>query len=129
MKKGFIYSFFVVLVLNSVILQAAPVWQSLGGQTVTRHNESDRITVRHQGQFSKLQLAVSGTGVSIDRMVVVYKNGQRNEIKLGNFIKRDSKSRIIDLPGKSRAISHVNFWYEAKGLGRKKAMITLFGRR
>ncbi len=128
MKKSILISFVVALIL-SFSVSAAPVWQSLGSQTVTRHAESDRISVRHKGQFSKIQLAVAGTGVNMKRMVVVYKNGQRHEVKLNSYLKRDSKTRVIDLPGKSRAISHVNFWYEAKGLGRKKAIITLFGRR
>lgn len=128
MKKSILISFVVALIL-SFSVSAAPVWQSIGSQTVTRHAESDRISVRNKGQFSKIQLAVAGTGVNMKRMVVVYKNGQRHEVKLNSYLKRDSKTRVIDLPGKSRAISDVNFWYEAKGIGRKKAIITLFGRR
>lgn len=117
---------FIALFTNTA---SASDWLSLGSKTVTKKADFDTVNVRQRGAFSKLQLAVKNNGIKVQRMVVHFKNGQRHEVKIHAFIARDSKSRLIDLPGKARAIEKITFWYDAKGVGRKGAIMTVLGKR
>jgi len=131
--KTSIKAFIITVTLGFMALfsntASAQDWLSLGSKTVTKKADFDTVTVRQRGAFSKLQLAVKNSGVKVQRMVVHFKNGQRHEVKIHAFIARDSKSRLIDLPGKARAIDKITFWYDAKGVGRKGAIMTVLGKR
>lgn len=129
MKTLILSLFTLLLSVTAWQLEAAPKWQNLGAKTVSRSLDVDRIAVTNRGQFSKLQLGVTGTGVKIHKMIVHFKNGAKREVSVNRFIAKNERSRVIDLPGQSRAIKSVVIHYEAKGVAKKKARVTLWGRR
>ena len=104
-------------------------WKYLGNQRVNFGLDKDVIRVpAGSGVFAKLKLNVSHGSLHMHRMVVVYGNGSRQEMKIKHHFNRGSSSRIIDLKGNKRVINKVIFWYDSKNRSRRKAVIHLYGR-
>jgi hypothetical protein len=127
-KHNLVFLFITVLACFNAQAHNS-TWQMLGSKAVSKQAERDTIIVKQKGAFSKLQLSVKNNPVTIKRMLVQFKSGQKHEVKLAKFMPKGSKSRVIDLPGKARAINKIIFWYDAKGLNRKQALVTVSAKR
>lgn len=104
-------------------------WELLGTRKVNYGLDRDVISVgRHEGSFTKLKVLVSGGGINMHKMVVVYGNGKRDELSLRHNFRRGSDSRIIDLNGGNRVIKQVIFWYDTKNISQRRARVRVFGR-
>ena len=109
--------------------QGAPgSWQILG--TITANFKADHDTIAVVGPFDnfrKIKFKVTNSPVNIDRLIVVYENGEPDKIDVRQNIPQGGESRQIDLKGVGqRRIRRIDFWYNSKGLLSGKANVTVF---
>jgi hypothetical protein len=104
-------------------------WILLGEKAVNDRLDHDRLIVTAaRGDFHNIQLRVKGASVDFHKVVVVYGNGQRDEIELRNTIPAGGSSRVIDLQGRDRVIKEVIFWYDANTIRGRKAVVRVFAK-
>jgi hypothetical protein len=111
---------------------AAPVreWVLLGTRAVNDRADHDVIVVTGaRGEFRGVKLTVQRHPVDFHRVVVFYGNGTKQELELRNTIPAGGETRIIDLTGNERIINRVEFWYDAKTIRGRRAVVRLFGLR
>ena len=103
-------------------------WEVLGSKKVNYRLDRDEITVgASEGVFTKLKLGVTAGSFNMHKMVVVYGNGERDEIPLRHNFSGRSTSRVIDLEGNRRIIKKVIFWYDSDSTSRRRATLTVAG--
>ncbi|WP_432719667.1 hypothetical protein R0381_000194 [Jeongeupia wiesaeckerbachi] len=104
-------------------------WRVLGTTHANHSRDHDTIEVRGPyDNFRKLKFRVKDAPLNMQRMVVTYDNGGRDEIQVRYNIPQGGESRIIDLRGAGkRSLRRVDFWYDTRGMGRGNADVTLFG--
>lgn len=108
--------------------EAAP-WELLGSRKVNYALDRDEIPVTSaQGVFKTLQVKVKRSPLNMHKLVVHFGNGDKQELELRENLKAGGQSRLIDLPGNSRVIKKVVFWYDTKNLAGRKAMVELWGK-
>ena len=106
---------------------SADEWVRIGQREVDR--KSDKDTFELDGEnFRRLRFRVSDSDVRIHDIVVHFENGERFRPAARALYAEDKRSRVIDLPGKSRSIDKVVFKY-GNLPGGGKAEVTLYGRR
>lgn len=105
-------------------------WEKLGERRVNRRADHDYIKVTaREGDFKAIKLMVRNSGINMDRCVVHFANGDKQEINIRENIPAGGETRIIDLEGKDRYIQGVGFWYDTKGGAlNDKAVVVLWGR-
>lgn len=105
-------------------------WVMLGERTVTDRVDHDRIVVTAaRGDFRRIKLTVHRAPVDFHRVVVRYANGGNQEIELRSTIRAGGETRAIDLRGGDRVIRSVDFWYDARTIRGRRAVVRLLGRR
>lgn len=124
-------SVFLILITVALCAEAArDRWVLLGRKTVSFGAERDVIRVTGwRGEFKRLQLYVRETGVHIADMNVVFANGRTVDVPLRSFIPEGGRSRVIDLPGKSREIQRITLVYATRIGARDKALVEVWGLR
>lgn len=106
-----------------------PRWEKLSMRKVTYRADRDVIAVTaRDGAFRALKLEVRGAPIDLNRVVVHYRNGDTQSIRVGQRIPRGGNSPILDLPGKRRIITKVVLYYDTKILARRQATVSLWGR-
>jgi len=119
-----------VALLVAALPASAEKWVFLGQRHVTDKAERDSIEVTaSEGTFEAIQLRVKRSGVRFVNVTVVYGTGTSDDLELRDVIPAGGKSRVLDLRGGNRVIKRINFVYEAKSLGRRGAIVEVFGRR
>jgi hypothetical protein len=135
--KNSIFSLFVAvisLVACSSSRAAAPNsqaynWEKLGSKKVNFRLDRDVIQVgAKDGRFSKLKIEVTGGSLNMKKMVVEYRNGDKENIQLKNSFGKKSGSRVIDLKGNKRIIKDITFVYDSVNRPGHKATIHVFGK-
>jgi hypothetical protein len=105
-------------------------WVLLGTRAVNDRADHDVIVVTGaRGDFRSVKLTVQRAAVDFHRVVVHYGNGTKQELELRNTIPAGGETRIIDLTGNERIINRVEFWYDAKTIRGRRAVVRLFGLR
>lgn len=103
-------------------------WVLLGERIVTDRLDHDAIVVTAaRGDFRAIKITVNRAAVDFHRVVVHYRNGGKQEIELRSTIPAGDESRVIDLNGAERIINRVEFWYDARTIRGRRAVIRLFG--
>ena len=135
LKKSTLFTFLTIAVMglfSSFTVQSNSYlknWKHLGNQRVNFGLDKDVIRVTaSRGVFTKLKLNITNGSLNMHRMLVVYKNGSRQEIKIKQYFNRGSSSRVIDLKGNKRVVNRVIFWYDSKNRSRRKAVVHLYGK-
>lgn len=104
-------------------------WVFLGERLVNDRLDNDVIAVTAaKGDFSAIRINVRGAAVDFHKVIIVYGNGRRQEVELRHTITAGRGSRVIDLTGDERVIRSIEFWYDAKTLRGRKAVVRVFGR-
>jgi len=105
-------------------------WVLLGARPVNDRADHDVIMVTAaKGDFKSIKLTVQRAAVDFHRVVVYYGNGTKQELELRNTIPAGGETRIIDLTGNERIINRVEFWYDARTIRGRRAVVRLFGLR
>ena len=103
-------------------------WVFLGQRTVTDRVDHDVIPVTGaRGDFRSIKLTVQRAAVDFHRVVVHFANGGDQEVELRATIPAGGESRAIDLRAGDRVIRSVEFWYDARTVRGRRAVVRLHG--
>ena len=120
----------VLAFLAAALPAAAEKWVFLGQRHVTDKAERDSIEVTaSEGRFEAIRIGVKRSAVRFVDVTVVYGTGASDDLELRDVIPAGGQSRPLDLRGGNRVIKRIHFVYEAKSLGRRGAIVEVFGRR
>ena len=129
----------VVIVMAGVLAAACATyaqagrgtnWALLGERVVTDRNDHDTVRVtRGRGSFTAVKFEVRRHAVDFHRVVIHFANGEDQKVELRNSIPAGGETRVIDIDGADRIITSIDFWYDAKTLGRgRSATVRSLGR-
>lgn len=88
-------------------------WTFLGEQTVDGRHDRDKIKIgRDDGYFSRLTIVVEGSDLQMDDVTINFAGGGRGfSPNVRHLFAQNTRTRVIDLPGDSRAIASIQFRY------------------
>ncbi len=103
-------------------------WVFLGERAVTDRLDHDLIPVTiARGDFTAIKITVRRAAVDFHRVVVHFANGGDQEVELRATIPAGGESRAIDLRAGDRVIRSVEFWYDARTVRGRRAVVRLHG--
>jgi hypothetical protein len=108
--------------------EAFPIWVPLGTKRVGPIADYDIFAVNSFLNFHKIKLHVTGNGVFLYDMMVVYRNGGHDRIPVRWHIPQAGGTRVIDLRGGDRHIRNVQLIYGKLPNGRRLTYVHLYGR-
>jgi hypothetical protein len=118
------------IMLTGPLSARAANWELLGEKRVGFVADHDVIEVgRSEGRFRKIKIVAHDNDVDLERIKIVYGNGEPEVIDSEIRIHRGGESRVIDLEGYARSIQRVELWYHTqfKHLLRGEAHVQVFG--
>ena len=132
-RRVMILAVLVVMVSAVWTVQAQggrPAWVLLGQRSVTDRADHDTVTVTGaRGTFTAVKFEVQRHAVDFHRVVIHFGNGGDQNVELRDTIKAGGETRVIDINGTDRVIRSIDFWYDAKTLGRGgRANVRVLGR-
>jgi len=107
---------------------AAQRWVLLGERQVSDRAERDVIAVRGARRFSQVRICVARHSVAFRDVDIRFRNGGNQDVRMRSMIPADGCTGQINLRGRDRDIDRVVFNYEARSLGRRGALVRLYGR-
>src|SRR5262245_56811495 len=85
-------------------------WEKLGERTVNGQFYRDTSHVgKRDGCFTAMQIKVDGDTVEMFDIVVTFGDGEKWSPETRLVFDKNTKSRVIDLPGQKRVIEKVEF--------------------
>ena len=102
-----------------------PGWKHLGSRKVSPKGEKDTISVKEDGRIRSFLFAPTGGAIEVYDIVVHFGNGEKFSPKTRLKFGAKSKSRNIDLPGKSRRVLKIDFYYKSNS---RDAKLHVFGK-
>ena len=110
------------------VIAANSRWDKLGERWVTGAVDRDAIRVgRVDGRYRKIMLKVEHSALEMFDVVVTFGDGTKFSPTTRLVFGKDSRSRVIDLPGRARFVRFVEFKYGNLPAGGR-AQIELWGR-
>jgi hypothetical protein len=109
--------------------EARGEWQVIGRLEAKLEADHDTLEVHGADNFRKLKIRVKDAPLNIRRMEVSFDGGGRQNLGVIGAIPQGGESRVIDLPGNSRSLRKIEFWYDTRGQGRGRADVTVLGRK
>jgi hypothetical protein len=106
---------------------SAQDWKKLGQKDVDFHLDHDRIIARDKGGIREVHFSVKNAPVKFSRVVINYKNGEKQEVEFLEDVGLGKETRSITIEGNGRKIDSIDLWYETDSLGGKKAKVTAYG--
>lgn len=119
---------FQLAILGSVAPAIANDWELIAERSVRLTAERDIIPVGGRKQYAYLKLKVRETGIQIMSMTIRLATGQVLNPPLRSYIAKNSESRVIDIPGKDRAITSVTLVYKSRPGSKERAIVQLYGK-
>lgn len=106
-------------------------WEKLGEKEVAFRGDRDVIPVGAQdGRFDALRLHVTGNGLELLDLKVVFGNGESQDVTVRENLAEGARTRVIDLTGNTRVITRVELVYKTEGRRREgRATVHVWGRR
>lgn len=103
-------------------------FEKLGERTIDGKIDRDRIGVgRADGRFKRIAIVVEESAAEIFDVEITFGDGDVLRVPTRLVFDRNTRSRVIDLPGGERVIRHVDFKYgNLPGGGR--AHVELWGK-
>ena len=102
-------------------------WNLIGEKKVSFLVDRDVIQVKGNGNYKQIKLKIKDGPVHILDMDVYFENGDKFDVALKQRIQKGGESRAIDLPGGSRNIRKIEFWYETKGFRNGRGTVQVWG--
>lgn len=104
-------------------------WIKIGEKDVDFKIDHDTITADDKGKkVREIHLMVANAPIRFKKVVINYKDGQKQELEYLEEVEIGKESRAITIEGDGHVIKSVDLWYETDSLGGKKAKVTVFGR-
>lgn len=108
----------------TVLLAAAPLAPALAqqgmgliGHRVVEGTDRDTIAARGSAQYREIMICVDEAPVAFQDVVVRYKSGNSQNIRLRQRIAAGRCSRVVSLTGRDRDIANVDFTYSPAAAG------------
>jgi hypothetical protein len=95
----------------AVVLSNEPGWHKIGEISASFELETEAIAVLGADRFKSIKLRVTDASINIDRVQVMYEDGQIEDIDVKNELAEGSETRVIDLAYPTSDISKVAFTY------------------
>jgi len=123
----------VILAAAAAAILASPAtaddgWRLLGEKTVNDATDHDVISLPGPMRYSRVRICVERAPVRFYDVSVEFGNGGKQDVSVAALIPDGACTRAIDLKGGARDITRINFLYEAKSLGLKRATVRAYGR-
>ncbi|MEZ5843244.1 MAG: hypothetical protein R3D27_05855 [Hyphomicrobiaceae bacterium] len=98
-----------------------------GSGEVGRRGDRDVIAIgRDKGQFDEIALRVLGSDVEINRITIVYGNGERDAIDINQTLRANTVTSKLRLDG-NRFLREIELDYRKVGRERGRATVELYG--
>jgi hypothetical protein len=106
-------------------------WERLGQLEVGRNRDRDVIQLdRRDGRFDALRMRVRGNDVDFRRIVVVYGNGQRDNLDFSRTVGRNDETGELDLRGaQGRFIDRIVLVYRTADRRGPAAEVEIWARK
>jgi hypothetical protein len=104
-------------------------WNLIGEKRVSFLVDRDVIHVTGNDNYRQIKLKVKDGPVHILDMDVHFENGDKFDVALKEKFSNGGESRVIDLPGGSRSIKKIEFWYETRGFAKGRGRVQVWGKR
>lgn len=124
------FTFFTTTVTAAPTMDVIrPRWEKLGQRNVNHKLDRDEIYVTgKEGRFTALKLKVEKSAINLHKVTIHYHNGRPQELNIRQSLRAGGETRVLDLPGNRRVITKVVFWYDTKGLQKRRGRVELWGR-
>ena len=121
----------VIAVLSFTTLESNGLqqWNLIGEKKVSFLVDRDVIHVRGNDNYRQIKLKVKDGPVHILDMDVHFDNGDKFDVAIKQKFANGGESRVVDLPGASRKIKKIEFWYETRGLAKGRGRVQVWGKR
>jgi hypothetical protein len=106
---------------------AQPGMGTIGRRQISGAADHDAITVSKTESYSTLMVCVDDAPVHLMDIVVRYRNGTSQNVRLRSVVQAGRCSRELELHNR-REIASVDFTYDAARLGEARATVVLFAR-
>lgn len=107
-----------------------PGWEHLGSRKVDFIADKDTLNCEGEGFFSSFRIEVEEGNLEMWDIEVTFANGDKHDVKTRLEFDENTRSRDIDLPGKSRRIQKIVFKYKSKIKGGEgRATINVYGKK
>jgi len=108
-----------------------PDWERLGVVEVGRDRDRSVIQLnRNDGRFDRLRMGVRGNDVDIRRIVVVYGNGKRHNLRYRNVVEAGGETGEIELRGqRGRFIDRIIIVHQKDRRRGRPAEIAVWGHK
>ncbi|MEK7487490.1 MAG: hypothetical protein AABZ60_24440 [Planctomycetota bacterium] len=125
------YGLVLVILISFLFLAlSAQEWEKLGSCRANFQGDHDVITVTHEGKFVAIKFDVEDARLEMYNVKITFGNGEIFSPETQLVFSKESRSRTIDLPGESRVIKKVEFFYRTmKNKRQEHADLDLFGKR
>ena len=123
------FFFLSVVALLSFTTNGFQQWNLIGSKKVSFLVDRDVIHVTGNDNYRQIKLKVKDGPVHILDMDVYFENGDKFDVSIKQKIQQGGESRVIDLPGGSRSIKKIEFWYETKGFRKGRGRVEVWGKR
>lgn len=104
-------------------------WRFISDKNVHFGVDRDVIHITGNDNYRQLKLKVTNAPLKILDMKVHFENGDVFDVSIRSQIKQGGESRVIDLPGGSRSIRKIEFWYSPAKVLKGTARVAVWGRR
>ncbi len=115
-----------LLLMVSLLSQYTPSWLAIGSRPIGKETDWSSITVvDSRNNFHRVKITVRGSTVHFHRVVFYFEDGEQQESTLHELVPDGGDTRTIHLQGAHGAIRRVDFWYDAKTVRSKGALVQL----
>jgi len=131
MLKRFTVPFLVLFVIAlgaSMGSAQTGKWKKLGEKDVDHNMDHDRIIARDKGHIREIHVAVKYAPVKFQKVIINYKDGQKQEVEFLEDVQLGHQSRAINIEGDGHVIDSIDLWYETNSFKGKKAKVSVYGR-
>jgi hypothetical protein len=105
-------------------------WDQIGVQQVDFRADHDVIRPARAGRFRRIRIVVEGGDIEMFNVRITLDDGETFSPPTRLYFGRRSRSRDIDLPGATRIIRRIDFFYRSvRGGGQHRATVRVFGHR
>jgi hypothetical protein len=130
MLKSFLFvSVIALLSFTTIESNGFQQWNLIGEKKVSFLVDRDVIHVTGNDNYRQIKLKIKDGPVHILDMDVHFENGDKFDVAIKQKFANGGESRVIDLPGGSRNIKKIEFWYETRGFAKGRGRVQVWGRR
>jgi len=104
-------------------------WVLIGERKVNFLIDHDVIHVTGNDNYRQLKVKVKDGPVQIKDMDVHFEIGDKFDVALKQKLAQGTETRVIDLPGGSRNVKKIEFWYETRGFRKGRSTVQVWGKR